>query len=396
MAKPEKRWQLLLVADDGRIIPFKRVKGIAVTLTILLVLLGLACAGLGWQLTALKVRHRKALDQLADANRQAAHHKSERELITAELVLAEARMEKAGLLVAKPQSRDSQPKPLKTTDIVSASDIAIDGGAKGPASAATTSPTAVQQPTVPPAATPVANVSSKTVPEDAPAESTATPQQPAVALGDLELKHDTGNQLLLARFQVKNTGPRSSPVAGRCVVVLKNDPLDPEAWLAMPGVSLVNGKPDGERGQPFKISRFREMKIEAMGPKDPSAFKTATVYVFDSTGAALLEQDFSVALPAPKKKSQPVTTPADPAPAAPPKIEAPSLPMKAPQANLPADQRTPDEGSGEATGNRPEAKPLDADAGTAAQPAPTYLPTDGPSPNESVEPVKKEDTRSRF
>ena len=59
MAKPEKRWQLLLVADDGRIIPFKRIKGIAVTLAILLVILGLVCAGLGWQLTAEKVRHRR-------------------------------------------------------------------------------------------------------------------------------------------------------------------------------------------------------------------------------------------------------------------------------------------------------------------------------------------------
>ena len=44
MTRPEKRWQLLLMADDGRIIPFKRIKGIAVTLVILLVLLGLVCA----------------------------------------------------------------------------------------------------------------------------------------------------------------------------------------------------------------------------------------------------------------------------------------------------------------------------------------------------------------
>jgi hypothetical protein len=54
MAKHENRWQLLLVADDGRIIPFKRIRGMVLTLIILLVLLGLICAGLAWQLTAEK------------------------------------------------------------------------------------------------------------------------------------------------------------------------------------------------------------------------------------------------------------------------------------------------------------------------------------------------------
>ena len=67
MAPPEKRWQLLLVADDGRIIPFKRIKGIAVTLLGLLVVLALACAGLGWLWTVERVRHRGALDRLVEA-----------------------------------------------------------------------------------------------------------------------------------------------------------------------------------------------------------------------------------------------------------------------------------------------------------------------------------------
>ena len=70
MARPEKRWQLLLVADDGRIVPFRRIKGIAVTLAVLIVILALVCAGLGWKLTAEKVRHGNTREQLVDANRQ--------------------------------------------------------------------------------------------------------------------------------------------------------------------------------------------------------------------------------------------------------------------------------------------------------------------------------------
>jgi len=65
MTTPEKRWQLLLVADDGRIIPFKHIKGIALTLLVLLIVAGVGCAGLGWLLTEEKISHRQTIDQLA-------------------------------------------------------------------------------------------------------------------------------------------------------------------------------------------------------------------------------------------------------------------------------------------------------------------------------------------
>lgn len=396
MAKPEKRWQLLLVADDGRIIPFKRIKGIAVTLAILLVLLGLVCAGLAWQLTAEKVRHRLALDQLADSNRQVAHYKSEHELITAELVLAEARMEKAGLLVHRRQERIPQQKPVKTVDAEPLPGTKIDDAKKEMEPAATASQTAAKQPSVPPAATPVATVAKKTVPEAAPAEVTATPEQAAVVLGDLAMKHDAGKKSLLAQFRVKNTGPRSSPVAGRCVVVLKNDQMDREAWLAMPDVPLVNGMPDGERGQAFKISRFRDMEVKVMGQTDPSSFKTATVYVFDTSGSKILEQDFSIDLPAPKPEPAPVSLPTANPSAEPATTRAPAGPMESPPANTPVDQQMPIADAGETAANPPMADPPDADAGTARQPVPTNLPADDPSLTESVEPVKRDDARARF
>ncbi|MBC2712275.1 MAG: hypothetical protein HGJ94_15215 [Desulfosarcina sp.] len=397
MAKPEKRWQLLLVADDGRIIPFKRIKGIAVTLVILLVLLGLVCAGLAWQLTAEKVRHRKTLNQFADAKRQVTLYKSEHELITAELVLAEARMEKAGLLIPKRQERIPQQKPMKTADAESVSDTKIDDGEKGPEPSATAdttaSPTAAKQPSVAPAATPAANVARKAAPEATLAEVSAEPEKPAIALGNLEMKHDSGKKVLLARFRVKNNGLRSSPVAGRCVVVLKNDWMDPKVWLAMPGVTLVDGKPDGERGQAFRISRFRDMEIKAMGQTDPSSFKTATVYVFDTSGAQILAKDFPIDLPAPKPEPKPVPPPA----AEPVTTDVPAVPMESPPINIPVNQQTPFKGPGEAAENLPMAtSPPDADTGAASQPVPTQAPIDDPSLIESVEPVKEEDARDRF
>lgn len=385
MTKPEKRWQLLLVADDGRIIPFKRVKGIAVTLVILLVLLGLVCAGLGWQLTAEKNRHQQALAQLIDANRQVVHYKSEHELISAELVLAEARMEKAGLTVQRRQTVAEQATPAKTGDTQPVSKPKIDDGDKAPKTMAAAGPPALKQPPVPAAATPRKNVPKEAVPKVVPATVTDPPEPPAVAMDDLEIKFDAGKKMLLARFRVKNTGPRSSPVAGRCVVVLKADRMDPGAWLAMPRVTLVNGKPDGSRGQPFKISRYRDMEIKTIGQVDPSSFKTATVYVYDSSGDKVLEKDFSIDLPAPKPVVAPSAQPGE----APETIAAPTPPKDSAPASLPVDQPTPAIDSGATAGTLPPAPTPQSDAEAVP-------PTDDPSLIDGVEPVIKEDSRSRF
>lgn len=385
MTKPEKRWQLLLVADDGRIIPFKRIKGIAVTLVILLVLLGLVCAGLGWQLTAEKNRHRQALAQLTDANRQVVHYKSEHELISAELVLAEARMEKAGLSVQRRQSAAEQATPAKTGDTQPVSKPKIDDGDKAPKTIAAAGPPALKLPPVPAVATPRKSAAKEAIAKVVPAKVTDPPKPPAVAMDDLEIKFDAGEKMLLARFRVKNTGPRSSPVAGRCVVVLKADRMDPGAWLAMPRVTLVNGKPDGSRGQPFKISRYRDMEIKTIGQVDPSSFKIATVYVYDSSGDKVLEKEFSIDLPAPKPVAAPAAQPGE----VPETIAAPTPPQDSAPATLPVDQPTPAIDSGAAAGTLPPAPTPQSDAEAAS-------PTDDPSLIDGVEPVKKEDSRSRF
>lgn len=395
MARPEKRWQLLLVADDGRIIPFKRIKGIAVTLSILLVLLGLACAGLGWQLTVQKVRHHRVLDQLADAERQVRHYKSEHELITAELVLAEARMKKAGLLDHGRQERMPQHPPLTSVDAQTVPESAVDGGQKKAAPEIPVIPMASNQVSLPPAAPP-AVADDRSVPETAPVETTPEQEPPAVALGDLEIKHDPGKRILLARFRVNNTGPRSSPVAGRCVVVLKDGSKESGKWLAMPEVTLVNGKPDGVRGQAFRISRFRDMEIKAMGQKDPSSFKRATVYVFDASGATMVEKDFSIDIPAPAPAIEPVSRPAAQPNGQPETTEAPAGPPESPPVGIPAREPAPFTDSGETPPDQSVDASPEADAGTASPPVPVKAPVDDPSLTEGVEPVKKEDARSRF
>lgn len=295
MAKPENRWQLLLVADDGRIVPFKRIKGIALTLVVLLVLLGLLCAGLGWQWTAEKVRHRKTKNLLADTNRQLNHYKSEVELITAELVLAEVRMEEAGLPVTKRRERTPKPSPLKQPELAVSEDAAEQPPeektapesilARDSEKEASTAPREIAKP---------AEADSSRA---APAVEKEKEKPAAVVLGELTVKHDTRKKILMARFRVNNNVPGPSKVAGKCVVVLKNDSLEPDSWLALPKVTLVDGIPDGKNGRAFRISRFVDMELMAPAETDPSVFDTARVYVFGSSGDAIIEKDYPVTLP---------------------------------------------------------------------------------------------------
>ncbi|BBO79187.1 hypothetical protein DSCW_66040 [Desulfosarcina widdelii] len=295
MAKTENRWQLLLVADDGRIVPFKRIKGIALTLAVLLVILGLLCAGLGWQWTAEKVRHRKTKDLLADANRQLNHYKSEVELITAELVLAEVRMEEAGLPVTKRRERVSWQSSMKQPDTT-----ASDEEAEKSPEEKTTPEAAPARESEKETSTPPGETAKPAETDFSSAASTAEKEKEkpaAVALGELTINHDTQKKILMARFRVNNNAPGSSKVAGKCVVVLKNDNLEPDSWLALPKVTLVDGVPDGENGRAFRISRFIDMELMAPAETDPSVFDTARVYVFDSSEDPIIEKDYPITLP---------------------------------------------------------------------------------------------------
>lgn len=305
MAKSEKRWQLLLVADDGRIIPFKRIKGIAVGVVVLVVLLGLFCAGLAWQLTAEKVRHRRTQEALADADRKVTHYKHEHELIAAELVLAEARMEKAGLPVPRRKERIPQQAAASQENTQAIDDAAAEDASATPARELTQETAAPASPAESASASPEGSAVGATADENPSSETKPSEIPSVVALGDLEMEHDIDKKVLMARFRVNNEGPPSSPIAGQCVVVLKNEDLDRDAWQTMPDVPMADGIPEGERGRSFKISRFIDMEIIAPVKKDPSVFTTATVYVFDKSGVELLSKDFPITLPAPAPAPEP-------------------------------------------------------------------------------------------
>ena len=271
MTWPGFNWQLLLVADDGRIIPFQHVKGFALTLMGLLVLFGLASALLGWQFVMEKERHRQTKEKLTDTNQQAAHFKSEYERRTAELVLVKARLEQY-----------QPPSPQKS--------VAETSEKQEPASE-TRTPVKVEKKD---------QKSTGLVSSDrSVVQSSETPAQPSVALGNFEVLFDVRANRVTAEFRVQNTGPRSDPIEGRCVVVLKTEGSDPVEWFALPDVPLSQGRPDGSVGSPFRISKYIDMTIAETGPNQPSRYTAATAFVFDHVGNKILEEQYHIEPPGP-------------------------------------------------------------------------------------------------
>lgn len=295
MTTPEKRWQLLLVADDGRIIPFKHIKGIALTLLVLLIAVGVACAGLGWLLAKEKTRHRETLDQLALAREEAARYRSENEIVITELILAEARMEKAGLPVPDRQIKTAlaETEQTATAPRIPGAIVPDQQEQRGPAADKQAALVKDSERSVETAASAVPEVAGSDI---ALEKKTTTIQPPAIAVGQMKLDHNPSEGHVKATFRVSNTSPRSSPVKGWCLVALKSDPADSDTWMGLPGDALVDGKINPNKGKNFRISRFIDMDVETNVGTQSASFTTATVYVFDDAGAILLEKDFPIAL----------------------------------------------------------------------------------------------------
>ncbi len=278
-----------MVADDGRIIPFRHVKGIVLTLIISLVITVTICAGLLWLLTKEKMNHHQTREQLSAAKQAAARYKSDNEIATAELVLAEARLQKAG---GAHSDRDDRARQEKTDDHQPASVTAPDGSNQTLSTAATQfASVQANRPFLKPQPPPS--------PEKADADTPPKPMTPAaassaVALGKMVFNHDPDRGRVTVNFRISNTGLRSASVEGWCVVALKGDPNHANTWIGMPDGSLMNKKIDFKKGKNFKISNFIDMDMQVGVGPGPLSVTNATVYIFDDAGSILLEKDFSI------------------------------------------------------------------------------------------------------
>lgn len=277
MQTPEKRWQLLLVADDGRIVPFKRFRRLAIALILLLVIMILLCAGLGWQWAAERSRHDRTRKELAELRQTADQLKNSNKRLIAALATAEIR-----------------PEPVVATALPARKEIADTASADGKTATATTDPSPKDDnptPEVPVALAPV---------------------RPTLSIVSPRITIDDQRQRLLLRLRIDSDGEASMPVTGRFVAVLSAPAGEPPAWISIPPVALPDGRPSGSDGQEFSVSQSVDVEAQAPVPRDTSLYSVARVYLFDGEGGLLLEETFPVALPAPPAPTVPAPTPTVP------------------------------------------------------------------------------------
>jgi TolA-binding protein len=325
MTSPGSRWQLLLMADDGRIIPFRRIKGLMIAFIVLFVALGLVCAGLGWWLVSETIRHEETRKKLSESELQVAQC----------LVDLESRKSPPDEPGMEPKAEAAAAAPLAKT-IMEPPELMERSELMEPPETVDHT----QQESAPPVedaqdddnVQPTENREEKEPAEEVPvqaekeevpvqAEKTAKPNEtekkplqeasaeietaqnipadiPVIALGDkFTVSFSEEDKVLAARFRIRNTGTRSSPVQGRCVAVFKPGESGPDQWVTLPSVALVNGEPTGKDGNKFKISRYLDMTVNATGVQNPSIFITATVYVYDGSGEKITEKTYPIENP---------------------------------------------------------------------------------------------------
>jgi len=267
----KRRWTVLFIGDHGKVIAFKRIK----------ILLALAGAAFLLSLAAVCVlavvnqtlhRRNTELQQGLAASAQAIRDlRHERDLLTAQAVLLETRMNETLAGGSRSSAEVREPIPAGAADKAASQRLP---GPPGEASASGTSPAATSAPA---------------------AVRAPMGTGEGIAAEDLGIKYHRGKNTLELQFKIVNTSPGHKPLNGHAVAVLKGSHLEPGEWTAMPAVGLSNGRPSGRQpGYRFSISHSKAFTQTMPAPKDLPAYDAAILYVFSNAGELLTAREFSV------------------------------------------------------------------------------------------------------
>jgi uncharacterized coiled-coil protein SlyX len=359
--KRDRYWSVMLVGDHGRIIPFRRFKGIAISVIGGLVLAVLVIAGL----TIAYLLQASTIDELEaaveESTRQIAKLRNEKDLLLTKLVINN-----------KHQTAEKEKR----------ADPSIPGSPAGKENQ-TLAAKAVPKPEKQSVA-----AAAKPSQEPKPASKKEKPAVPVQFNADVRrfnIEYQSQRNLLKCNFRLYNTSKPKKALAGRSVVVFKNMDDPPIKWLAVPRVQLADGVPNGKHGKFFKINNYMTMKFKAYGLKPPVRFTAASIYVYTSKGSLLLNREvpINIDIPAPPPR-KPAPAPSKPTPDRP--ATAPgSQPQPATTPAKPAGpSTTPPEPSGTKS-LEPSSIESDQDPSTestrpdSAKPPPVPTPTRQPS-----------------
>lgn len=251
LPKKEREWTLMFVGNHGRVVSLNNVKAWLIAAASVLVVALAAATAMLFLYRSAAAEKEELLATLAKAEAQIGPLKSDREILRAQLVVAEAKLE----------ALEGETEASTQGDGGDAS--ADEAGSQG---------------------------SSGGDPGQQGSENAQS-----VEVDRFRVSYDQNSQYVKIAFKLTNLRPGAQRASGYIFVVFGGDEVTGDGWLTLPDVPLVSGKPaDFNKGRLFTISRFTTIRFENKVRDDPELFRRATVYVFAREGDLILEKDFPV------------------------------------------------------------------------------------------------------
>ena len=271
--KRTRRWTLIFVGNNGRIVNIRMFRG-WITISAVTVFMGAVAAfGFYFLYQSTMDENKRLRSSLGVTRQEVKSLRHQKDILMARLVVAGSNAElsrKAN--VPKVQVKDNvialQDPPVQKVQIEAKHDA--DNADKNDVAELGKDP------------------DKATVP--------VQPQKPpSVGVEDLTVSFDSYSNSLKVEFIVRKMDPDLQSVSGRTFAILKPDETDDRKWFALPAVALVAGKPvRPKQGQFFGIARFKSITLEAKNLSVLNPYKYATVFVFSTSGDLVLEKTFNI------------------------------------------------------------------------------------------------------
>ena len=265
-----KKWSILFIGEDGKVVTIKYFKGMVIGLGLLLTILCIVVSILYFQYRDREARVEFLRNDLARVMAENRSLKDEKDQMLARLVIMESNL-KAREQPGPPEGIGQAPgkrEPLEEPVDESSAQAAVreEDAKEVPKQAGTT----------------------------AAGEGHAQMPLMSIANKNLIVCQDPASENIRIEYKVINTGAKDVPVTGRSVIVLKGGNMNPEDWVVLPNVPLLDLKPSGERGKRFRIYNFRTMKYMVQSSLVKGQLETATIFTFTEEGALVMERDYAV------------------------------------------------------------------------------------------------------
>ena len=272
--RKNKRWTLLFVGDQGKVVTIRWFRWIVMLGVSLLVLAAIASGTLYFLYRHTRNVNMSLQRSLDNIQQQIVGFRSDKEVRMAQLVVAETEMKRLRARMG--------PKPVEKAP----GNQQEDRAKKEPPS---------NRQVIPQTASAVPVPEGKSLPGAPPADPATQGKDLKISIEEFNVSHEAASDTFRSQFILRNIGPDSKLVSGYTAVILKKLNTQPDNWLTLPTLKLAEGVPAGDKkGQYFSIARFKTVRFMVKSKMDPRQFNTATVYVFDADKDLLLEKNFSL------------------------------------------------------------------------------------------------------